>query len=165
MNTREDCCPNHDDDHGPQKRPASVRQIEAGQKQIEADTADANNYLRLLFAVRFVSDDAVAMSYQTMGQYRTALLRMLVGDVPKKQAEADVIKVRADALPCVFVCFSTVSQYPRRYTRIGVDNWDVHDWLRAWNFHDNIGDRSAVRKFDEALHVFETIKPTRDCDE
>ena len=44
MNTREDCCPNYDvDDHGPQKRPASVSQINAAQKQVESDAINAKS--------------------------------------------------------------------------------------------------------------------------
>jgi len=108
MNTREDCCPNHGD-HGPQKRPASVSQINAAQKQLEADTALAKSL----------------------------------------------------ALPDAFVCFISGKNRARRYARSCVKSWDVHIWLGEWQFYDNIGNRSAVEDFEEALHAFEV----RSCDE
>jgi hypothetical protein len=63
------------DDHGPQKRPASVNQIEAQLKTIANDMA----YDRLIEVLSFVRDDSIAATYQTMGQYRTAILNVLEG--------------------------------------------------------------------------------------
>jgi len=153
MNTREDSCPDYGDEHGPQKRPASVSQIEAGQKQVEADSADAKACLRLFDAAAFVADDAAAMSYQTMGQYRTALLKILSGDGPEKQSEAAAIKARANPLPDAFVCFIPGKTRARRYVRSCVKSWDVHIWSGQWEFYDIIGNRTAVEDFDKALHA------------
>jgi len=114
MNTREDNILDWGDDrgpqeHGPQKRPASLGQIKAAQNQVVADAINA----------------------------------------------------KSQALPDVFVCFISGKDRSRRYTRINFDNWDVHIWLGQWQFYDNIGNRSVVEDFEEALHVFEV----RSCNE
>lgn len=158
MNTREDCYPDYGD-HGPQKRPASVRQIEAGQKQIEADAADAKACLRLFDALAFVGSNATAISYQTMGQYRTALLRILSGDGPETTVQAVGNKISADALPDIFVCFFADRALPRRYMRAGINSWDVHMWNQGLVFFENITDDWALGNYYNALQVFAMVTP------
>jgi hypothetical protein len=47
-------------------------------KDIERERHKANNYGVLIAALTaFIADDAVAASYQTLGQYRSALLDII----------------------------------------------------------------------------------------
>jgi len=63
MNTREDSCPDYGDEHGPPKRPASIRQIEAAQKQVESEAALAKSLALPDVFVCFISGKTRARRY------------------------------------------------------------------------------------------------------
>jgi len=65
----------------------------------------------------------------------------------------------AATLPDIFVCFFTGYERPRRYMRMGEDNWEVSLWIGYWQFFDNLGDSSAVADFAEAGQKYQVILP------
>lgn len=62
-------------------------------------------------------------------------------------------------LPDIFVCFVYGNARPRRYIRLGKDNWDVHLWNDHWHFFDNVGDSSALDDFEDAWQKYEIVWP------
>ena len=75
------------------------------------------------------------------------------------EQKVDAVK----GIPNTFVCFVEHISSPRRYTRLGPDNWDVRLWRGAWKFWDNVGDDLAVAAFSEACHKYGEIDAD-DCD-
>ena len=60
----------------------------------------------------------------------------------------------ADGLPEDFIAYNVAWLCPRRFVRVGSDDWQVLRWSDRWTIFDSCGDLAVADEYNRADQIF-----------